>query len=389
MRRILGILLAGAAASVQGWSATTLFVFPAAGCTMTDRGYSGNYPLWRNVLTDHGDTYAQFGYTSFQATDVTIPEGNNNIFVQDPQFRNQPTVYHPGVHQNVFGTTFDPWIGLSWFLNGGGTGGGSFATADASLPGCPGMSVNADPLPPQFAPIGLASGQTVRLTVFPIRGNNNCTGTLSFADANGNPIGPSASTINIWTGQNAHLDLVGSSVTTAGHRIPIQPRFVSTGYDSCRTGVEVFATATGVTAATNRPIQPSYQYDFDPQGLSAGQTLRVNVSASAVQSCGAAVRFVDGSGNTLGGTLTVTLNAGASAYLDLPSTSVPGLTGWSGGHVAVQPILDTVATGNGTATVGKVVNGALLADETCFATAEIFDTATGYTRSLVNPQPVK
>ncbi|HLH18744.1 MAG TPA: hypothetical protein VKX45_16110 [Bryobacteraceae bacterium] len=164
----------------------------------------------------------------------------------------------PGVHTNVFGTAFDPSIGLSWFLNG------AYPTADRA------------PHPRAAA---------------------------------------------------------------LYHFLP----------DSCQASVEVYATATGVSAATTRPIQPLYQYGLDPQGLSAGQTLRVNLAAPASQSCGAVVSFADASGNPLTNsinplTLTQTLQPGTAAYLDLPSTSIPGLTGWSGGHVPVVPAVHTLAT---------------------------------------------
>jgi len=50
----------------------------------------------------NGTAVAHFGYTSFQASSISIPQGSNNIFVQDPQFRNQPTVFLPGTHYDVF-----------------------------------------------------------------------------------------------------------------------------------------------------------------------------------------------------------------------------------------------------------------------------------------------
>lgn len=367
------VLMAGLSA-LPGWAA--VFVFPRADCVVVNRG-----GLWQNLWNSYDDppAYAQFGYVAFIATDQTVPLGSNNIFVQDPQFRNQPATFHTGFHTNVFGTYFDPSIGLSWFLNGG------FATADPSLPACPGMSAGGVPLPAQFAPLGLASGQTVRLSVTPTTGSSSCAATLSFADAGGNPIGSSA-VVNPAAGRVSFIELVGSAHTTPGHRVLVQPVFTTSAPDSCQASVEVYASATGVTAATTRPIQPLYQYSFDPQSLSAGQTLRVNIAASASQSCGAAIHFTDASGNPLGNTLTQTLAAGTAAYLDLPSTSVPGLTGWSGGHVTVFPKADVSPARNGN-TIGTLSNG-FLVSETCFASAEIFDTLTGYTRSVVNPQPL-
>jgi hypothetical protein len=328
--------------------------------------------------------YAQFSYTSFQAMDVTIPQGNNNIFVQDPQFRNQNTLFHPGTHSNVFGTTADPSIGLSWFLNG------AFATAVQSLAPCPGMSANGGPLPPQFAPIGLANGQTMRINLYTSRNAGvNCRANIYFTDAAGNAIGailPGGYVLG--SGGSVYLELPGNQVAQPGHRVQIQPHFVATDYEACQAGLEVYASATGVNAAVNQPIQPYYQYEFDPQSLSAGQTLRVNVSASASQSCGAAVSFMDASGNAIGPTLTTTLQPGTASYLDLPSTAV-GLTGWSGGHVSVRPVLlpNSSTHSGGDPSLGTVMNGVLIS-ETCFATAEVFDTLTGNTRTLANPHVI-
>ena len=379
MKLLYRLLLATVFFSVPGWAA--IFVFPHADCTVNDRSHSGGYPLWSNLFPDEStsDTiYTQFGYNSLQAFVETIPQGNNNIFIQDPQLRNQPTSFLIGDHRNAFGTVYDPSIGLSWVLNG------AFATASSGLPACPGMSSNG-PLPAQFGPLGAANGQTIRLTVFPLPGSS-CTATLSFSDVNGSPVGPAPLIVNLFSGQ-AHLDLVGSSIASAGHRVVVQPQL--TNAQGCQTSVAVFSSTTGVTAASMQPQQPVYQYGFDPQGLSAGQTLRVNVSASTAQSCGAAVTFVDSNGNTLlgGASWLRAVGAGTANYVDVPSTSIPGLSGWTGGHVDVQPVINTLATGNGTTVVGKKQSGVLIS-ETCFATAEIFDTLTGYTHSVVVPQLV-
>ncbi|HLH18743.1 MAG TPA: hypothetical protein VKX45_16105 [Bryobacteraceae bacterium] len=383
MKRLYMLIFAAAVGCTPAMAA--VFVFPRVDCVVNDQNHWGNYPLWQKVLDSSGGdpaagesspSLAYFGYTSFQSSNVTIAQGSNNLFVQDPQFRNQPAVYNPGTHYYVFGTTFDPSIGLSWFLNG------SFATATTMLPPCPGMSINGTPLAAQFAPVGVANGQTVRLKA-------NCTGTFSFADSAGNVI---ASNAGAATGQR-YFDLVGSTVATPGHRTLVQPRFSG----GCQTSVEVFATATGVTAAAAPPIQPYYQYAFDPQGLSAGQTLRINLAASPAQACGAHIAFQDISGNPIGPSLdtgAAGLAAGTATHLDLPSTYVPGLSGWSGGHVLIWPVLypevttgSVIANNNSYTTFGKVANNVLV-DETCFASVEIFDTLTGNTRSVMNPQPI-
>src|SRR5262245_30911807 len=60
---------------------TPIFVYPRFDCL-------DKYNPATNAAT------AYFGYTSFMASDIAIPQGNNNIFIQDPQFRIQPTVFH-------------------------------------------------------------------------------------------------------------------------------------------------------------------------------------------------------------------------------------------------------------------------------------------------------
>jgi len=87
------------------------------------------------------------------------------------------------------------------------------------------MSANG-PLPVQFGPLGATNGQTVRLTVFQLRGQSTFTASLSFADVNGNSIGPAPLAVNLSSGQ-AHLDLVGSSIAAAGHRVVVQSQLAN------------------------------------------------------------------------------------------------------------------------------------------------------------------
>src|SRR5690348_4406692 len=99
-------------------SAADPFTYPRADCVVTDPGHNGAHPLWRNTFSrdypgDGANAYVQFGYTNLRTIDQTIALGNFNIFVQDPQFRNQPTLFHPGTHFHVFGTSYEPPIGLS------------------------------------------------------------------------------------------------------------------------------------------------------------------------------------------------------------------------------------------------------------------------------------
>jgi len=222
---------------------------------------------------------------------------------------------------------------------------------------------------------------------------------LNFLDSSLNPLFRNK-LVNLAVGQATSLDLVGASpLVSPGQRKQVVPQFVDSSgqYRSCQASVEVFTTSTGVTVASSKWIQPVYQYDFDMQGLSAGQTLRINVSSPISGAefgyCGAALSFTDATGAPLG---TTSNSSGLPhvGYLDLPSTSVPGLTGWAGGRVQVRPVLNTVVEQNLDNPSG--INGnslgnysaGVLVNDTCLASVEIFDTLSGLTRVLSKPEPV-
>jgi hypothetical protein len=68
-----------------------------------------------------GATEAFFGYMSTHATAVTIDLGPQNFFSPGAVFRGQPTVFHPGLHENAFSTTFPVSASLTqvfWVLDG-------------------------------------------------------------------------------------------------------------------------------------------------------------------------------------------------------------------------------------------------------------------------------
>src|SRR3712207_3532268 len=71
-------------------------------------------------VPEEGKIVAYFGYSSSFTTPVTLEAGEEgNFFFPGPQNRNQPTVFHPGVHDRVFATSFvlNPLTPqLTWFL---------------------------------------------------------------------------------------------------------------------------------------------------------------------------------------------------------------------------------------------------------------------------------
>ena len=89
--------------------------------------------------------------------------------------------------------------------------GGVLATTDETAPP-----------PSQLAPQGLADGQVMRL-IATAGSPNPCIATLSFADANGAPIGTSAQ-VNLSPGQSQPLDLSAATLGLRfGQRTEVQP----------------------------------------------------------------------------------------------------------------------------------------------------------------------
>ena len=388
MKRLKWMLIAVVLLAWTGWGQ----VVPRVDCLTVDYGHSGSYPLffnlWGDQATEPQTAYAQFGYYSFGNSTVAAG-GNDEYGTFSPQGYpsvTPPTSFTPGMHLNVFGGGFTLGQPTGWVFNN------NVVVPDPSLPPCPAMFAGGTPLPPQFAPLGLANGQTIRINVLANRAGS-CTGTLNFLDSSLNAMGRSK-LVSLASGQAASFDLVGvGPLVSPGQRKQIVPQFVDSSgqYRSCQASVEVFTTSTGVTVASGKLIQPVYQYDFDMQGLSAGQTLRINVMSplfgNNIGNCGAALSFTDATGAPLGHTFNGS-GVPLVTYLDLPSTSVPGLTGWAGGRVQVRPVLNTVASQINANSLGFYANGGVLLNDTCLASVEIFDTLSGLTRVLSKPEPV-
>ena len=65
--------------------------------------------------------FAYFGYASSETTSASIPVGASNFFFPGVSFRNQPTVFEPGIHDRVFMTSFQISASqpqVTWFLQG-------------------------------------------------------------------------------------------------------------------------------------------------------------------------------------------------------------------------------------------------------------------------------
>jgi hypothetical protein len=97
----------------------------------------------------------------------------------------------------------------------------------------------------QFAPVGVTSGQTLRINVF-ARAPHSCVAQVGFLDSGGKPIGPSSS-VSLKAGESAYLDLPPSVVAAKpGQRVEIRPRLKpspSTIPSACQISVSVRGTA--------------------------------------------------------------------------------------------------------------------------------------------------
>jgi hypothetical protein len=77
-------------------------------------------PFMNCYWDNHDGTYdALVGYNNKNTTAQTIPVGTNNRFQPGAQYRGQPTVFQPGIKNNVFvvkASAADVSNGLNWYL---------------------------------------------------------------------------------------------------------------------------------------------------------------------------------------------------------------------------------------------------------------------------------
>ena len=322
-----------------------------------------------------------FGYTNINASTITAPVGTPNFFLQFPLDRGQPTSFASGDVPYSFLVSSPFSSGLTWGLQGG--------YADARpMPGvdtCPAAITD-----PQFGPIGLTFGQTLRLKVIgnpPTQPGGSCSATLNFLDRNGFALLP-AKTVNLTDGQIGFLDLPASLLNlTTGMRAQVRPQAIlaqGTATLACQTTAELFGSASNVGLVGEATQQPQIQPVFPAQGLAPNQTLRLNLAAPQGFSCTGTLGFTGANNSAIGAASTVTLAGGQSAFLDLPSAQVPGLTGWTGNRVELRP---KVTLGAPMIAVAVAAAGVLPSlTNVCVATAEIFDNFSGATRLIANPQ---
>jgi hypothetical protein len=224
-------------------------------------------------------------------------------------------------------------------------------------------------------PVGGALGQGVRLTV--VAGPANVPpgapveANLGFVDVSGNPIGPSAQ-VSLSPGQTQSLEFNADTlVQHLGRRVEVRPVVTPLSTDpsspSLHASVEVFDLLTGFgTLLAPAPAVESLSAlpSFVPQGLAAGQTMRLNVVAFPPDPCIGQLSFADKNGAPVGSSMPVNLNPGMVTSLDLNADTL-GLK--LGQHIEVQPV------------VSAAPSASVPIASTCQGSVEVFDHLTGRT----------
>jgi len=233
--------------------------------------------------------------------------------------------------------------------------------------------------PTQFGMIGLAAGQTLRLSVVafpPTPVAPPCIAQLSFANSAGGAVGP-GKVVNLNPGQGDFLDLNANAlVSQFGQRAEIRPVVTllpspAGGPSACQAASELFDNFSGfslllVPGTTAFPPAPI----FGLQGVALGQLLRLNVVALPTNPCMAQLSFVDKQGNPAGpAPKTVNLSAGQADHLDVSGAS---LVAQFGQRAEVRPAVAMLP--------GAAASG-------CAATAETYDPFAGRTWAWIPPGP--
>jgi sugar lactone lactonase YvrE len=115
-----------------------------------------------------------------------------------------------------------------------------------------GRGAHSIPSAPMFVPQGVPYGQSMRMTAV-APPDNPCDAVLSFADPNGNPVGPTKS-VQLAPGNMTTLDFNANTLTgQSGQRIEIQPMVSLISLpggvaSACQASVEVYDQHSGRTA---------------------------------------------------------------------------------------------------------------------------------------------
>jgi len=201
---------------------------------------------------------------------------------------------------------------------------------------------------------------------------------LGFRDSLGNPIGPS-SQVSLSPGQTASLDFAVSQFEASfpsGESTAILPVVTplpgSNGFSGeLLSSVEVIDDLAGfgmvfVPGIASFPDAPV----FAPQGLAAGQSMRITVFAFPPDPCLATLGFLDNNGAPIGPTRAVNLTGGQSASLTLNFDTLGRPRGIAG-RIEIQPQV--------TLTPAAAAAAQVPVGNSCPASVDVVNNLTGRT----------
>ena len=232
-----------------------------------------------------------------------------------------------------------------------------------------------------FGVLGITRGQTlvIHAVAFP---PDPCFAQLGFQDTNGNPVG-AAESVSLQSGQSARLTVNGDTLAAqAGQRVQLLPTVVPIApvsssavpiVNHCVASVEVVDNALGITSVV---IPGSVGFasttQFGLMGITALQTVRLNVAAYGSQPCFENYSWTMGDGTPVGPSGSFGLAPGKVGSVDLPGSSV--VTGFAE-RVLVRPVLTPVPGPNGTPS------------GSCVASMEVYLNGVGATLVYWPPDP--
>ena len=238
-------------------------------------------------------------------------------------------------------------------------------------------AISFPPIPRWFGSIIRAS-LTVAGPVTPLPGTP-VEANIGFIDVNGNPIGqfPSSSIV---PGEVTSFELAaGTSPVALGQHtavIPVVSAPAGQMLPPLQLTVEVLDRLTGfgsvLTTSTGLSPPPA---SLAPQGLAAGQIMRLTATAFPPNPCDATLSFANNQGVAVGPSLTVTLSPGQSQSVDLTSAMLNVALGKS---VEVQPMV----------ALQQPIGAAAVAGSACMVASDVFDPALGrtWTYQIANVQ---
>lgn len=199
---------------------------------------------------------------------------------------------------------------------------------------------------------------------------------VGFIDIDGNPLGQTT-TVPLVAGHVSSVDLNSAAfVTELGRHVDVIPVVSAPEgqlLPAVQMTVEVFDRLTGygaVLTSVNGLAPPPAT--LAPQGLAAGQTMRLTATAwppnpiYPPEPCNATLSFVNSEGVAIGPSVSVNLSPGQSQSLDLKSAA---LNVTLGHPMLVQPVV----------TLQPVIGAAVAAGPACMVSSDVFDTIAGRT----------